>query len=73
MSEMTGYEFLETVHSDDNASRVPVVILTSAILGIEERNLLRHAARIISKSDLSAAMLTEAIEGVRHPPDVALI
>jgi CheY-like chemotaxis protein len=69
MPEMTGSQFLERVHDDANDSadtlaNAPIIILTSAILDAEERSLLRRARRILSKSDLSAGMLIDAIEDV---------
>ena len=67
MPEMTGYEFLERVHEDARAGEVPVIILTSAILAQGERTLLHRASRILSKSDLSADMLTDTIEQVLAP------
>ncbi len=67
MPEMTGYEFLERVHDEAWAGEVPVVILTSAILAQHERTLLHRASRILSKSELSAGMLTDTIEQVLAP------
>jgi signal transduction histidine kinase/CheY-like chemotaxis protein len=75
MPEMTGSQFLERIHDDANGgtdtfANVPIIILTSAILDAEERSLLRRARRILSKSDLSAGMLSDTIEDVlrqTHP------
>jgi len=75
---MSGYQFLERVHGDANGidascAKVPVIILTSAILEPSERILLRNASRILSKSDLSSAMLIDTIEDVlaRTQPTLA--
>jgi signal transduction histidine kinase/CheY-like chemotaxis protein len=67
MPEMNGYQFVERLHDDANWSdasttRIPVIVLTSAILGVDERSLLYRASRIMSKSDLSAGALIDAIE-----------
>jgi CheY-like chemotaxis protein len=69
MPEMNGYEFLERLRDDATLARIPTVVVTSAILQPRERNLLRHASLILSKSNLSSATLTEAIEGVLHPSE----
>ena len=67
MPEMNGYQFFEHLHDDANCSdgsttNIPVIVLTSAILGVDERSLLYRASRIMSKSDLSAGALIDAIE-----------
>ena len=77
MPEMTGSQFLEQIHDDANGStdipaNVPIIILTSAILDAEERSLLRRARRIVSKSDLSAGMLSDTIEDVLRQTHPAL-
>jgi signal transduction histidine kinase/CheY-like chemotaxis protein len=58
MPGMDGYQFLE--RSADLAD-TPAIILTSRILGGDEELRLGRAARIVSKSDLSAAVLMDAI------------
>ncbi len=63
MPEMTGAEFLERVQHDASLSQLPIIVLTSAILQQNERSLLRRACRIVSKSELSAGMLMDTIEG----------
>ena len=56
-----------TINSADVATAgVPVIVLTSAILDPGERSLLHRASRIVSKSDLSAGMLIDAIEDALH-------
>ena len=55
---MNGYQFLERL---GNETGIPAIVLTSMILGSEQRGRLGNAARIISKSDLSAPALIEAI------------
>jgi hypothetical protein len=49
---------------DASLDAVPAIVLTSAILTSAERQRLRRAARIMSKSDLSGSGLTGAISGV---------
>ena len=58
MPGMNGYEFLERLSAETN---IPAIILTSIILDSEQRLRLGNASNIISKSDLSAPTLTEAI------------
>ena len=58
MPGMNGYEFLERLSAETN---IPAIILTSMILDNEQRQRLGNASNIISKSDLSAPALTEAI------------
>jgi signal transduction histidine kinase/CheY-like chemotaxis protein len=67
MPEVNGYQFLERLHDDANRSdisitNIPAIILTSAILTPNERSLLYRASTIMSKSDLSAGALIDAIE-----------
>ena len=64
MAEMTGFELLEQMNGDPRLDDVPAIVLTSAILGPQERQRLARAARIMSKSDLSAPVLTTAIAEV---------
>jgi signal transduction histidine kinase/CheY-like chemotaxis protein len=71
MPDMNGYQFLERFHDDAkgapvSVSDIPVIVLTSAILEPVDRTLLHRAATILSKSELSAAMLIDAIEHVLH-------
>jgi CheY-like chemotaxis protein len=61
MPEMTGFELLDRITSDTSLNSVPAIVLTSAILTEGERQRLGRAARIMSKSDLSASALTGAI------------
>jgi signal transduction histidine kinase/DNA-binding response OmpR family regulator len=58
MPGMNGYEFLERLSAETN---IPAIILTSMILDSEQRLRLGNASNIISKSDLSALALTQAI------------
>jgi CheY-like chemotaxis protein len=74
MPDMNGYQFLERLHDDAkgaavSVSKVPVIVLTSAILEPGDRTLLHRASTILSKSELSSAMLIDAIEHVLHRAD----
>jgi signal transduction histidine kinase/CheY-like chemotaxis protein len=61
MPEMTGFELLDRISDETSLDGVPAIVLTSAILTLDERQRLRRAARIMSKSDLSGSALTGAI------------
>jgi signal transduction histidine kinase/DNA-binding response OmpR family regulator len=64
MPEMTGFELLDRISGDASLDAVPAIVLTSAILTLAERQRLRRAARIMSKSDLSGSALTGVIADV---------
>jgi CheY-like chemotaxis protein len=64
MPEMTGFELLERIGGDANFAAIPAIVLTSAILTHDEWQRLGRAARIMSKSDLSASALVGAITEV---------
>ena len=72
MPELNGYEFLTRMSADPVLTEIPVIVLTSAILDSYERGLLRHAALVMSKSNLSSAMLIDAIQGVLQPSEAVL-
>jgi CheY-like chemotaxis protein len=73
MPEMTGFELLDRISKEASLDGVPAIVLTSAILTQGERERLRRAVRIMSKSDLSASALTAAITDVLSgsPSEVA--
>jgi signal transduction histidine kinase/CheY-like chemotaxis protein len=64
MPEMTGFELLDRISGKASLDAVPAIVLTSAILTSAERQRLRRAARIMSKSELSGSALTGAITDV---------
>ena len=64
MPEMTGFELLDRIGDETSLDGIPAIVLTSAILNPSERERLRRAARIMSKSDLTATALTGAIPDV---------
>jgi CheY-like chemotaxis protein len=61
MPEMTGFELLDRISDETSLDGIPSIVLTSAILTLDERQRLQRAARIMSKSDLSGSALTGAI------------
>ncbi|MGH6738275.1 MAG: ATP-binding response regulator, partial [Bradyrhizobium sp.] len=70
MPEMTGFDLLEQIAAERSLDQVPAIVLTSMVLGAAERQRLRRAACIMSKSDLSATTLASAIAdavGRLHP------
>ena len=72
MPEMNGYEFLMRMSADPGLADIPAIVLTSAILDPYARDLLRHAAMVMSKSNLSSAMLVDAIQGMLRSSEAAL-
>ena len=64
MPGMTGFELLDRISADTSLDPVPAIVLTSAILTSAERQRLRRAARIMSKSDVSGSALTGAVTDV---------
>ncbi|HUN39678.1 MAG TPA: ATP-binding protein [Acetobacteraceae bacterium] len=72
MPQMNGYEFLTRISADPALADIPAIVLTSAILDPYARGLLQHAAMVMSKSNLSSAMLIDAIQGVLQSGEAAL-
>jgi signal transduction histidine kinase/CheY-like chemotaxis protein len=72
MPEMDGYEFLDHMSRNPAFAAIPAIVLTSAILQPDERQLLQRASRIMSKSALSSTMLIETIDSVLHPSETML-
>jgi CheY-like chemotaxis protein len=68
MPGMDGYQFLERL---DAEADIPAIVLTSMILDGEQRKRLGRAAKIVSKSDLSSPVLTEAISGVLAKTEIS--
>ncbi len=62
MPGMDGFEFLDRISGQADFADLPAMVLTSAILSADERRRLGRACRILSKSDLSSEMLTDAID-----------
>jgi signal transduction histidine kinase/DNA-binding response OmpR family regulator len=61
MGGMDGFQFLDQLDANGN---IPTVVLTSMIIGTDERPRLRKAAKIISKADLSSELLVQTIDDV---------
>jgi CheY-like chemotaxis protein len=72
MPGMDGYEFLARMQDDPALTRVPAIVLTSAILQPHQRTRLQRAAMVMSKSSLSSATLVDAIQGVLSPGEQML-
>jgi len=64
MPGMNGLEFLSRLRKDVTLADLPVIVLTSAIVQPEERNLLDGVATILSKSNLTSGVLVDAIDSV---------
>jgi CheY-like chemotaxis protein len=61
MPSMDGFQLLERIAADEDASRIPAIVLTSTILGQPERARLRQAVTVLSKSELTATTLIDAL------------
>jgi signal transduction histidine kinase/DNA-binding response OmpR family regulator len=61
MPEMDGFAFLDRLAAAGDLRRPPVVVLTSMALGHDKRSRLTGVSRVLSKAELSAANLIEAI------------
>lgn len=72
MPGMSGFEFLSRVRASPGLSTIPVIIITSAFLGADDRHRLRDVAGVIAKSHLSAAALDAAIQSALGPPVAAV-
>ncbi len=72
MPGMNGYEFLARMNNNPLFTRIPAIVLTSAILQPHERSLLQRASMVMSKSSLSSTTLIDAIQGVLHSSEPML-
>jgi len=54
---LTGFEVFRSLKGDPATAHIPVLILTSSLLGAEHHERLRGAVGILSKSNLSRAIL----------------
>jgi CheY-like chemotaxis protein len=62
MPGMDGYTFLERMTALSTLADVPAIVLTSTVLGPDDRARLRRASLIMSKSELSSSGLVNAID-----------
>ena len=72
LPDMTGYEFLEQLHSEAATAGIPVIIHTAKSLVPAERERLRTAAAILTKDDApreaALARLCDALQAAgQHP------
>ena len=72
MPGMDGYTFLERLSALPHLANVPVVVLTSTVLGPDDRERLQRASLIMSKSELSSSALIEAMARVQPVPEPAV-
>lgn len=61
MPDLDGYAVLEELHADPGTRDIPVVIVTSAVLGPAERSRLAAAHAIVGKDRLSTKILVAAL------------
>ena len=64
---MDGFEFLDRISGQSAFADLPAVVLSSAVLSADDRRRLGRACSILSKSDLSSDMLTDAIDAAVRP------
>jgi signal transduction histidine kinase len=67
MPEVDGYRLLELLEADERLRDIPVIVVTSADVGSDER--LRHAREVLDKSRLTAARLAYALDRTRRRPE----
>jgi CheY-like chemotaxis protein len=72
MPGMDGYTFLERMSAFSHLANVPVIVLTSTVLGLDDRMRLQRASLIMSKSELSSSALIEAMARVQPVPEPAV-
>lgn len=64
MPGMTGFEVLERLKADPTTSAIPVVIVTSRMLRVTDRDRLAQAAAILTKESLSPELLGETLRQI---------
>jgi signal transduction histidine kinase/CheY-like chemotaxis protein len=64
MPAMDGFAFLAELRQDTALAELPVIVLTSSVLDPEERTSLSSTSMILSKSELAADTLIDAIGSV---------
>lgn len=70
MPGMDGYTFLDHMQADPSVADVPAIVLTSSVLGSADRERLQQAACVLSKSELSSAILIDFIADAQRSPEV---
>jgi CheY-like chemotaxis protein len=72
MPDMTGFEVLERLKANAATRDIPVVICTSRILTVQERNQLTgRTATILSKQGLDHSAVVQELLRVVHGAGVA--
>lgn len=72
MPGIDGYTFLERMSASSHLADLPVIVLTSTVLGPDDRARLQRATLIMSKSELSSSALIEAMTRVQPVPEPAV-
>lgn len=61
MPDLDGYELMEELHAEPRTREIPIVVVTSAVLGPKERARLGRARAIVGKDRLSTETLVAAL------------
>lgn len=64
MPDLDGYELMEELHAEPRTREIPIVVVTSAVLGPKERARLGRARAIVGKDRLSTETLVAALSPV---------
>ena len=68
---LNGFEVFRSLKGDPATSNIPVLVLTSSILGGEHLDQLKGAVAVLSKSNLSRSVLSAHVSRVLKPPSAA--
>lgn len=68
---LNGFEVFRSLKGDPATSGIPVLVLTSSILGGEHLEQLKGAIAVLSKSNLSRSVLSAHVSRVLKPPSAA--
>ncbi|OQW31062.1 MAG: hypothetical protein A4E19_20635 [Nitrospira sp. SG-bin1] len=67
MPDMDGFDILTRLRTDQSTSAIPVTVVTSSMPLPERDGRLAHARVVLSKNDLSPAMLKQALDETPRP------
>ncbi|HUP31182.1 MAG TPA: ATP-binding protein [Usitatibacter sp.] len=71
MPGMSGVEVLDRLSADPATAHIPVVIVTSQDLSVDESaRLRRHARAVLQKRDISVELLARTLDGIEARPPV---
>ncbi|MFO1161966.1 MAG: ATP-binding protein [Reyranellaceae bacterium] len=68
---LNGFEVFRSLKGDPATAAIPVLVLTSSILGAEHLEQLKGAVAVLSKSSLSRSLLSAHVSRVLKPPSAA--